>query len=109
MITKQEMFDRAVRGLASQGWERCVFKNACVFTDDKGKRCAWGWVDTSLGSSINGNVRALWEHGIGIAAQLNDSDLEFALALQEAHDRSYDMDKAFRHFGKHWGLEWPLA
>jgi hypothetical protein len=113
MITKQEMFNRAVLGLASQGWKQCIVLGTttawtCSYSDDKGKRCAWGWVDPTI-DFFEGDVRKLREECKGIAADLNDSDLEFALALQKVHDNAVDsMDKAFCHFGKHWGLEWPL-
>ena len=50
----QEMFDRAVRGLASQGFQQALEGNACVYdmpmSDGPIRHCAWGWVDTELGN-----------------------------------------------------------
>lgn len=89
-LTKQEMFDRAYRGLASQGWRRSTGSSGCVYLTADGRRCAWGWVDTSLESDAYGSVGRLRRHGIGIAASLDDSMLEFAERLQIRHDNADD-------------------
>ena len=47
-LTKQEAFDKAVRGLASQGWERSVDVSGlwpvCSYRGPGGRRCAIGWL-----------------------------------------------------------------
>lgn len=97
MITKQEMFNRAYVGLKSQGFTRCGYRATddsgndgfmCTYSDEFGKHCAWGWVDTSLNSSQAGAVYSLREDGIGLAADLRGDLLDFAQRLQLAHDES---------------------
>ena len=87
-ISRQEMFNRAFIGLASQGFTRCMSGGDCVYLADDGRRCAWGWVDASLGAGDNGDVGNLRDQGIGIAAKLDDDDLLFAMELQATHDES---------------------
>lgn len=48
-MTKQEIFDKAVAGLASQGFERSVINDDahidfCAYRGDGGRRCAIGWL-----------------------------------------------------------------
>lgn len=89
-LTIQEMFNRAVIGLASQGFTRCLRTPegpGCMYSDDKGKHCAWGWVDTDIPSNKEGTVYTLQAQKLGVAAQLNDDTVRFAIALQNAHDR----------------------
>jgi hypothetical protein len=116
--SRQEMFDRAVHGLASQGWVPCTngSGNCLYFDPPSGRRCAWGWVDTGLDGTIDTTVRDLSRHGVGVAAVLVEEDLEFAVALQGIHDGlrwntagahrrlRYDM----RLFGESHGLTWPI-
>lgn len=90
-MTIQEMFDKVYIGLASQGFEQCKYNKhktfySCAYSDDNGKHCAWGWVDLSLSASHAGNVQDLKNESIGIAATLNEEQLDFALKLQNAHD-----------------------
>jgi hypothetical protein len=88
MLSKQEMFDMAVRGLASQDWQRCWHDSCgCVYSF-KGKHCAWGWVDTSIQVYSYGTVEQLRRNKIGVAADLDDEHLIFALQLQSAHDKA---------------------
>jgi hypothetical protein len=65
-MTKQEMFDKAWRGLSSQNWERCVNEyGKCVYSDGTGKHCAWGWVDPEADGHVDvyrvGGI-AQWAH-----------------------------------------------
>ncbi len=96
-MTRQEMFDKAVRGLRSQNWERSVDKDGyCVYDDGQGKHCAWGWVDESLWGSDSPhtfapkyrsvNVNGLCTQGVGVAGKLSSEELWFAQALQLCHD-----------------------
>lgn len=109
-LTKQEMFNRAVRGLASQGYQRCMDDKGCVYTNAAGQHCAWGWVDQDLPAGIFAAISGLRNDGIGVAASLNCGDLHFAEALQEAHDYSDEPDKMRRKLhqvGDKYGLTWP--
>jgi len=86
------MFNRAWNGLMAQGFERSATGNSCVYRSDDGKRCAWGHVDTSLAHEIGG-VESLHSRGLGLAKFLYGDDLQFAAALQNAHDSGYTPSK----------------
>lgn len=92
MLTKQEMMDRAVRGLASQGFKKCLSplgKYAYkAVVDGKEMHCAWGWVDPTLDESLMCVVYTLKDRGIGLAKDLDEEGLVFARKLQKAHDYS---------------------
>lgn len=47
MLTRQEMFDRAWKGLKAQGWTPAYnhAHSRCEYLTGSGKRCAWGHVD----------------------------------------------------------------
>lgn len=108
--TRQEMFDRAVRGLRSQGFARCTLHNMCSYDDGQGHHCAWGWVDRGIPSGAAGSVMTLKKSNIGIAALLSDKDLDLAQALQNAHDLAEhpaDLESRLRAFGEKYGLVWP--
>jgi hypothetical protein len=84
------MFDKAVRGLASQGWERCVTKDGkCTYhsaINGKEAHCAWGWVDPGAENGW-GQVSEVATYLPGsVAAHLNKDDLQFALRMQKSHD-----------------------
>lgn len=116
-LTRQEMFDRAVRGLRSQGWRpaRVPDTNLCLYkTEVDGVlcRCAWGWVDPE--ATANPNVEGtLWDlntDGVGLAAELNIDDLEWARRLQQAHDASQnssELQRSMHIFGTESHLTWP--
>lgn len=116
--SRQEMFNRAVIGIRSQGWERCMDDGQCVYANDKGQHCAWGWVDQSL-SDVRGSVGTLRSMGVGLAALLSLEDVDWANRLQDVHDRAapslaafqrsglLSMEGRFREFGKENGLIWP--
>ncbi len=113
MISKQEMFNRAVRGLRSQGFERCQVNGESVYGDDKGCHCAWGWVDPKASEKpeyaryfING----LMADGIGLAASLDLNGVTFATHLQWCHDDSKTpatMERRLKQLGDREGLVWP--
>ncbi len=90
-MTKQEMFDKAVKGLASQDFERCRTgtNSGCAYANEDGtKHCAWGWVDTQLASDDGRFFSRLRREGVGIAATLGEEEAKFAGLLQNAHDHS---------------------
>lgn len=120
MLTRQEMFERAVRGLSSQGYRKCGMGvaemscedvPACAYSSLDGKtHCAWGWVDPTLTARQTGTVNTLRTYGVGVAAELTDEDLSFACDLQSCHDCSRDpasMRQALVEFGAKHGLAWP--
>lgn len=111
-MTKQEMFDLAVRGLRSQDWTRAysVIKGRCVYETENGERCAFGWIDRSLTAFDQGNVYRLNDLNIGLAANMGLDELSFAYFLQRAHDdnpKNEDMELAFQKIAKDFDLIWP--
>lgn len=91
MLTKQEMFDRAVSGLRAQEWRRAMSGSGidCEYLAPNGDRCAWGHVDHSSAGNY-GDVEDLNRDGIGLASELAQDELDFAMELQMAHDRGYE-------------------
>lgn len=111
MLTKQDMFDRAVRGLRAQGWRRSFNPEVsrCSYKAPDGKRCAWGHVDPSL-DDVSGTVYDLRKLQIGLAAGLDDPALRFATLLQQCHDGAICpeyMEERFRQVAKEHALTWP--
>lgn len=111
MMTKQEMFDKAVRGLASQGWKRCrnPIVDQCVYSNDQGMHCAWGWVDESLKGELGG-IMELRNEEIGLASSMDDDLAYFAVSMQKGHDngfRPYSMLLRFRSICDENHLIWP--
>lgn len=124
----QEMFNRAWNGLKGQNWQTCLFKSGdgCSYDGHNGMKCAWGWVDpegtkdylnpeTGAMKQVTGTVRSLRNDAIGLAALLNDEQIEFAVDLQIAHDRSVDiygkyddsMESRMRKVAKKYNLTIP--
>lgn len=87
-MTNQEMFDKAVKGLRSQNYNRCVSEDGgCQYTSDDGKmHCAWGWVDTDLPAEESDYLSGLIHHNKGVAGTLNEDQVGFATRLQQSHD-----------------------
>lgn len=115
--SRQEMFNRAWRGLKEQGFESCVNKSGhCVYRGavkhDVQQRCAWGHVDpagTEHGDGF-GAVGDLAVNGFGLAGQLDDSDLAWARALQVCHDTvdsSVHLETRLRAFAAECKLKVP--
>jgi hypothetical protein len=113
MITNQEMFDRAVRGLRSQGFERCLSADGePVYNDGCGKRCAWGWVDDSIPPNKHNSffVEGLAADQVGLACTLDIDQLAFARSLQWCHDDSSNpttMQRRLRQLCYRERLTWP--
>lgn len=103
----QEMFDRAVRGLASQDWKQSRRnRKSCAYRDLKNPalRCAWGWVDLSLTDEL-GSVD---EVGCGIALLLNGDQMAFAMDLQDVHDcMPVEMKLGMSQLCDKYLLTWP--
>lgn len=92
MLTKQEMFDRAWKGLKAQGWAKAydVERGVCTYLTEDGKRCAWGHVDPDGTKEQVGTVADLNLNRVGLAAYLYPEDVApngFACQLQRCHDR----------------------
>lgn len=113
-VTNQEIFNRAYEGLASQGFTQAlVAPNTanCVYVADDGRRCAWGWVDIDLDRDSEGPVSSLRNNFQGVAAHLEQGQVGFAMALQEAHDSNPNpnyMEEALRKLADLWHLTIPM-
>ena len=113
MISKQEMFNRAVIGLRSQGFERCQVNGESVYGDDCGRHCAWGWIDPVASAKpeyARYYVSGLMSDGIGLAASQDLTGIEFATQLQWCHDDSRTpatMERRLKQLGEREGLSWP--
>ncbi len=119
MMTKQEILDKAVRGLRSQNWQPAYENGSCMYQTYSGLRCAWGHVGTTL----------TWENCKASNTRLFSDicdDGDFANDLQLAHDYSadahldptrrraekynyqyQDMENNFRKFAAFHGLTFP--
>ncbi len=100
LLSKQEMFTRAVTGLRSQGFNRCQVNGDSVYGDDQGRHCAWGWIDPIASSKPEYSryfVSGLMTDGV-------------ATQLQWCHDDSRSpstMERRLRQLGEREGLSWP--
>lgn len=64
-LTRQSIFDTAVRGLQSQGWEQCRYNKSQhqgypSYNDGKGRHCFWGWNDTEIPPGSTGVLTNIW-------------------------------------------------
>ena len=118
-MTNQEMFDLAVRGLASQDWHQCRDNDgSCTYTDDWDRHCAFGWVDPGIPREFwsGYSIKMLANLDIGVAATLDSPGMQFAMDIQQLHDtanrglnwtRAQDMFRQFDQFCDRHGLTWP--
>lgn len=108
-MTKQEMFDKAVRGLRSQQWQVCVDDAGCSYDNGRNEHCAWGWVDEATWGKT-GTVMSMRKGNIGIAPKLSPDALNFAMKMQRTHDCSASgsmLEDTFRALGNTHDLVWP--
>lgn len=125
---KQELFDKAVTGLVSQGFEQSWNEDdgMCAYRGEGGKRCAVGWLisDERYNPNMEGlnafdiftgplGHRPLIELDAVLSQPLDDEPgaheevVRFLLRLQEAHDRNNGelMRAALLSFADEYGLE----
>lgn len=95
MKTRQEIFDIAYRGLASQGFLSSAdeAEDTCLYRDGNGRKCAVGWcIPDDAYRSVWEEVGVDDENAIGAqirrAAGIGDNNISFAKDLQWAHDKS---------------------
>lgn len=86
MRRRQEIFDAAYKGLASQGFVRSLAEVGCAYRGAEGRRCAIGFLipDEKYSPELEG----LTPEDIVVcrAADICEDDWMFAKDLQEAHD-----------------------
>lgn len=109
--TRQEIFDIAYRGLASQGFERSAIPNGhCLYFGPDGRRCAIGWnlPDNLPSGSVDGVGYGLYDAMAD--ADISEDEFDFAEALQAAHDdasNTEDMKARMAMFAAHYNLTIP--
>lgn len=103
--TRQEIFDIAYRGLASQGFEKSVdgagWYPLCRYRGYNGRRCAIGWCIPD--EKYNGDIEGTAADGDQVrrAAGIRKRDIKFAKDLQGIHDDSrypFELKKALAEF-----------
>jgi hypothetical protein len=112
-MTRQEMFDKMVRGLAAQGWERSVAGDKCQYRGPGGRKCAVGQLIDDAEYAPESDLIA--ETGIGSLRILEiypqfASDAVWLRGYQCAHDVSTspaEMRAQFARLGERDGLTWP--
>lgn len=113
-LTKQEMFNRAYRGLYGQSWKRCVDEGgSCVYNGPNGTHCAWGHVDPSITKRQEyRDITTLRRARTGLARTLDDDQFDFARELQSTHDESAegpDMRQSLRMLAREHKLKIPTV
>ena len=110
-MRRQEVFDRVVRGLASQDWKRSENdEGTCRLRGDHGRKCALGhlipdklYTETDEGG-LPEEIGALRSAGVTGRGMLN-----FLGVLMNAHDEPGlgDMRSYFQSIAKSHRLKWP--
>lgn len=113
-MTKQEIFNTVVRGLAKQNWEQSIdHTGECQYRGPNNLRCAAGWLipDDEYDISFEGKEASTPEVSQCLAnLGYSDEQIRFIGDLQASHDVSCNGDKmrrAFKYFASNRGLLWP--
>lgn len=113
-MTKQEIFNKAVEGLHSQNWQRCVDEIVfqCRYSGPNNTHCALGWVFPELSKHEGHSVAHI--HGLSYIPNVDEMSFDdsnrFYAKLQHCHDNAwsaYDMRKKLRQFAKDYNLVLP--
>jgi hypothetical protein len=119
---KQELFNRAVAGLAAQGFTRAAQQTTygmCVYRAESGKKCAFGHLipDDKYDATWEGKSpsREMIELVVGGPIDPWSFETLFFYDLQRAHDNAYtpqgdapeEMKKNLRAFAGKYNLEIP--
>lgn len=113
--TRQEIFDIAYRGLASQGFKRSKDGGACAYRDSNGRKCAIGWLipdDKYTPYIENDTPSAGCQNGYMVRelAGISYEDASFATNLQRCHDDATNcvgVKSRLRDFAKRYKLTIP--
>lgn len=120
MLTRQEIFDRAARGLRSQGFTRSgevrdddIWRGSfgCMYTDPVGNHCAAGWVIVDVKvppTHLSDAFDDLWNALPAVQDRIGKDDVNFVCALQIAHDEGVTpelMVSKLRGVAKHYGVD----
>ena len=87
-MDNQQIFDKAVKGLASQGFKRSMRSGTkeCAYRGEGCRRCAIGWLipNSNYSTKLEGKTSVYID--VRQAAGLKHDQQAFARRLQDAHD-----------------------
>ena len=110
-MTRQEMFNIAYKGLASQGFEHSLDRDGfCVYRGENGRRCAIGWLIPDERYYVELEGRSVYNISIPCAVGCDVNDAVFLSSLQCCHDRArspFEMKEALRVFATNYSLTIP--
>ena len=104
-MTKQEIFDKSVTGLASQNFEKSAYLDLydeprCAYNSPDGKHCALGWVfdfkPEYEGVSIS-VLRRAYPDIIPAIEDVGTRSTDFYHYLQGCHDHSTNPQSMIQH------------
>ena len=110
--TRQEIFNVAYRGLASQGFRKSIGPGdaGCAYRGRNADRCAIGWCIPDAEYDVGFEGLSADDRGIMFAASISPDDADFACTLQDKHDYATTPEK-LKHqletFAKECGLTIP--
>ena len=116
-MTKQELLDKAIAGLAAQGYMRCKDVWGCLYWRADGSRCAVGHLlseDLAKEAACNhwGSVYFMApENYQALCREIGAVDSRFLNSLQLAHDMGHTPDqmrKNLKGLAERYGLECAL-
>lgn len=104
MIDRQDVFNKAYRGLRAQGFRQSINSDGkCRYNGPRGMHCAVGWV-WPIAASGEGHLACT----LPVFEDLNHSDMSFVADLQHCHDdSSCPMRSALTSFAARHELEIP--
>lgn len=112
--TRQEIFNVAYRGLASQGFRQSLGEYGCAYRGDNDSRCAIGWCipDANYKEKFDrSNFGLTVLHGdVQAAANISWTEEQFGRALQHVHDdhdEPKDLKAALEEFARKRELTIP--
>lgn len=115
ILTKQQWFDNALKGVRSQGYVPSMVGVECRYDGADGRHCAIGWslVDTDIGAKNEGKAAhsLLCDGRIGVLGRSFVEASNFLSELQHAHDRlagaptvrrAEQYEESMRNFAARW-------
>lgn len=111
-MNREEMIDKAVRGLAGQGWAKSRRERLCAFRGFGGLKCSVGHLvtDEQIKEAIRPEDCYYPEPSTDDLCNVAGLDIKDAIKLQGCHDGSRDpeeMRSNFIRLAKEWNVPWP--
>jgi hypothetical protein len=113
VLTKQEAFDRMVRGLRDQGWRKSTFPDGrCAYRGEGGLKCAIGHLIPD--EKYTSNMDNAWSpYGVLCEVKISVEDQRpwsFLSDCQNAHDDAHnrlDMHQRLQAVAAEYSLTFP--